>query len=59
VIEVLVAVGAPVTEGDELVVVESMKMEIPVIAERAGTVVQLHVAVGAVVSEGGVLVTLR
>jgi acetyl-CoA carboxylase biotin carboxyl carrier protein len=59
VIEVLVAVGAPIAEGDELIVVESMKMEIPVVAERTGTVAQLHVAVGAVVSEGSVLVTLR
>ncbi len=45
-------VGVQVEPGDELVVLESMKMEIPVIAPSAGTVAVLHVQEGQVVQEG-------
>jgi acetyl-CoA carboxylase biotin carboxyl carrier protein len=48
---VLVAEGDQVAEGDTLVILESMKMEIPVLAEEAGTVTKLHVAEGDVVQE--------
>ena len=58
VLEVQVAVGAQIAVGDEVVLMESMKMEIPVIAEVAGTVVAVKVAPGDVVQEGTVLVTL-
>ena len=53
--KVLVAEGDVVTAGTELLVLESMKMEIPVLAERAGTVTRLPVAAGSVVREGDVL----
>ena len=56
--EVAVAPGAAVAAGDVLVVLESMKMEIPVLAEQAGTVEELAVAVGDVVQEGDLLVRL-
>ncbi len=56
--ELIVAVGDRVEEGDELVILESMKMEIPVEAPGAGTVSELHVAQGDQVQEGDVLVTL-
>ncbi len=56
--EVLVTLGATVAEGDELVVIESMKMEIPVLAVRAGTIAGVHVAVGDRVAERALLVTL-
>jgi biotin carboxyl carrier protein len=50
--------GQVVAEGDTLVVVESMKMEIPVCAPCAGTVRELLVAVGEAVAEGDTVVVL-
>ena len=47
--------GDTVADGDTLVILESMKMEIPVLAEAAGTVTALHVAEGDVVQEGDVI----
>jgi biotin carboxyl carrier protein len=44
-------VGTRVAEGDTIVIVESMKMEIPVTAPRAGVVLEIHVAEGEVVAE--------
>lgn len=48
---VLVAEGEQVSDGDTLVILESMKMEIPVLTEQSGTVTKLHVAEGDVVQE--------
>jgi biotin carboxyl carrier protein len=50
-----VAVGQAVAEGDVLVIIESMKMEIPVEAPAAGTVRSLCVAEGDPVAEGVVV----
>jgi biotin carboxyl carrier protein len=58
VLEVLVAVGATVATGEELLVIESMKMEIPLTAPRPGTVAAIAVAAGDQVQEGDLLVTL-
>jgi biotin carboxyl carrier protein len=58
VIEVLVALGTAVVEAAEVVVVESMKVEIPVLAPRAGTVVAVAVAVGDPVQAGDPLLTI-
>ncbi|GHJ60866.1 acetyl-CoA carboxylase biotin carboxyl carrier protein subunit [Nocardioides sp. OK12] len=58
VLEVAVAAGEDVEVGDTVVLLESMKMEIPVIAELAGTVVAIKVAPGDVVQEGDLLLTL-
>jgi acetyl-CoA carboxylase biotin carboxyl carrier protein len=49
--KVLVSEGDHVDEGDTLVILESMKMEIPILAEESGTVAKLHVAEGDVVQE--------
>ena len=56
--KVAVAEGQQVAEGDTLLVLESMKMEIPVTAERAGTVRTVPATEGTVVQEGDVLVVL-
>ncbi len=51
-------VGQQVAEGDELVILESMKMEIPVTAPRAGTIAEVRVKPEDQVREGDVLVVL-
>jgi acetyl-CoA carboxylase biotin carboxyl carrier protein len=58
VIEVSVEVGATVAAGDAVALLESMKMEIPVISEHGGVVRAVKVAPGDVVQEGDVLVEL-
>ena len=58
VIKVVVSVGDAVAVGDTVVLLESMKMEIPVLAEHAGTVAAVKVGEGDVVQEGDVLVTI-
>ncbi len=50
-----VSVGQPVAEGDTLLVIESMKMEIPLLAPHAGTVQEIRVAEGDMVEEEQVL----
>jgi acetyl-CoA carboxylase biotin carboxyl carrier protein len=54
-----VAVGDEVEEGDTVVVLESMKMEMPVEAEDEGTVQAILVEEGQAVSEGDTLVVLE
>ena len=56
--KVLVEPGAQVAAGDTLVILESMKMEIPVLTERAGTVQELHVVEGEVLQEGDLIATV-
>ena len=58
VIDVGVQPGDQVVAGDTVMLLESMKMEIPVLAEAPGTVVAVKVATGDVVQEGDVLVEL-
>lgn len=48
-----------VSEGDELIVLESMKMELPIVAPRAGTVLSIEVAEGAQVNEGDLVAVLE
>ena len=52
-------VGQEVEEGDTLVILESMKMEIPVVAESDGVVQQLAVNEGDVVQEGDLIATIE
>ncbi|HYG94888.1 MAG TPA: biotin/lipoyl-binding carrier protein [Nocardioides sp.] len=59
VLSVDVAEGDSVAAGDTVVLLESMKMEIPVIAETGGVVAAIKVAPGDVVQEGDLLVSLR
>ena len=54
-----VSVGDAVQEGDTVVVLESMKMEMPVEAEDEGTVKEILVEEGQPVSEGDALVVLE
>ncbi len=51
--------GQHVEDGDTLVILESMKMEIPVIAESAGTLRELRVAEGDVVQEGDLIAVIE
>ncbi len=50
--------GDVVATGDTIVILESMKMEIPVLAESGGTVTRLAVAEGDVVQEGDLLAVI-
>ncbi len=52
------SVGQSVAADDTLILIESMKMEIPVAAPRAGTIVEILVAEGDAVVEGQVVVVL-
>jgi propionyl-CoA carboxylase alpha chain len=59
VVAVHVEVGAEVTEGQPLLVVEAMKMQHTVAAPRAGTVTELAAAVGRQVEAGAVLAVVE
>ena len=52
-------VGAAVKKGDTVVTLESMKMEIPMVAPQDGTVASIDVAAGDAVEAGRVLATLN
>jgi acetyl-CoA carboxylase biotin carboxyl carrier protein len=58
VVTIVVEIGAEVAASDTLLILESMKMEIPVLAENGGTVAEIRVTEGDVVQEGDVLVVL-
>jgi biotin carboxyl carrier protein len=58
VIQVLVKVGDEVEENQEIVMLEAMKMEMPIVAESAGKVAVIQVAVGQSVEADQVLVVL-
>jgi biotin carboxyl carrier protein len=58
VLSVEVEPGQRVSPADPVVILESMKMEIPVLADAAGTVAEVRVTAGDVVQEGDVLVVL-
>lgn len=53
-----VAVGQKVDQGDALIIIESMKMEIPVEAPASGTVTEIRVAEGDRIDEGAIVVVL-
>ncbi|SDL45508.1 biotin/lipoyl-binding carrier protein [Nonomuraea jiangxiensis] len=57
--KVVVSEGDTVSDGDTLVILESMKMEIPVIVEGDGVVSQLKVAEGDVIQEGDVIAVIE
>ena len=52
-------VGQSVQAGDTVVIIEAMKMEIPVVAPEAGTIASIDVAVGDAIEAGAVLATLN
>lgn len=53
------SVGQKVSRGDTVIVIEAMKMEIPVVAPEDGTVASIDVAVGDAVEAGAVMATLN
>ncbi|MGI9163206.1 MAG: biotin/lipoyl-binding carrier protein [Mycobacterium sp.] len=58
VLEVVVSTGDRIGIGDTLVLLESMKMEIPVIAEVEGTITEVNVAVGDVIQAGHLIAVI-
>ncbi|MEF9941465.1 MAG: biotin/lipoyl-containing protein [Lachnospiraceae bacterium] len=52
-------VGQKVIKGDTLIILEAMKMEIPVVASESGTIASIDVSVGDAVEAGAVLATLN
>ncbi|MEX2554553.1 MAG: biotin/lipoyl-binding carrier protein [Actinomycetota bacterium] len=57
--KVLVAPGSEVAEGDTLVILESMKMEIPVVSPQGGKVTAVKVVEGGVVQEGDIIAVVE
>ena len=59
VLAILVEVGQAVSEDDELMLIESMKMENPIFPEEDGTIKEILVKVGDRVAEGDVLAVIE
>ena len=59
VFQIPTSVGQSVQAGDTVIVIEAMKMEIPVVAPEAGTIASIDVAVGDAIESGAVLATLN
>ena len=59
VFQIAASPGDRVAEGDPVIILESMKMEIPVEAPRAGTVTEIRVAEGQTVQEGDTVAVLE
>jgi len=59
VIDVKVNVGDAISEGDEVVILEAMKMELPVVASASGTVKEIKCASGDAVDADAVLMVLE
>ena len=57
--KIQVAVGDTVSDGDEVIILESMKMEIPVESEDDGVVKEIRCEEGQSVTEGDVLIVLE
>ena len=56
--KIVVSPGDDLAEGDTVCILESMKMEIPVLTETAGKVAELRISEGDVVQEGDILAVL-
>lgn len=59
ILEINVEVGQKVTDDDELVIIEAMKMENPVFGDEDGTIKEILVKVGDRVEEGDVLLVIE
>ncbi|TKH12383.1 acetyl-CoA carboxylase biotin carboxyl carrier protein subunit [Bacillus wiedmannii] len=57
--KIVVGVGDTVEAEQDVVILESMKMEIPIISEEAGTVMKINVQEGDFVNEGDVLLEIE
>lgn len=56
--KIVAEVGQMVAEGDEICILESMKMEIPVVTETPGVLRELHVSAEQVVQEGDLIAVI-
>ena len=56
--KILVAPGDTITDGDEIAILESMKMEIPVLSDTDGVIVEIRAKEGEGINEGDILATL-
>ena len=59
VFNILVSAGDEISEGQTIIMLESMKMEIPIDAEASGKVAEVKVNIGDFVNEGDILVTFE
>ena len=59
VVEINISHGDTVNSGDEIMVIEAMKMEIPINSEFSGTVTDIGCSVGDVVESGHILVIIE
>jgi acetyl-CoA carboxylase biotin carboxyl carrier protein len=59
VVEVLVATGDQVSGGQDVIIIESMKMQLPITSELEGKVAEVKVAAGDFVNEGDVVIVLN
>ena len=59
VLKVVASVGQAVKAGDNIIILESMKMEIPVVAPQDGTVASIDTSEGASVENGDTLATMN
>ncbi|GAA1375085.1 acetyl-CoA carboxylase biotin carboxyl carrier protein subunit [Peribacillus frigoritolerans] len=57
--KIVASEGQSVTDGQDIIILESMKMEIPITAEEAGTIKELKVNEGDFVNEGDVLAVIE
>lgn len=57
--KICVSVGDVVKEGEEVIVLESMKMEIPITVEKGGTIEKIVVSEGDLVKDGDILIKIR
>ncbi len=59
VVEVLVKQGDQISDGQDVIIIESMKMQLPVQSEQAGTVKEVKIASGDFVNEGDTIMVLE
>lgn len=59
VVKIVAAAGASVKKGDQVVILEVMKMETPVVAPQDGTIASINVNEGAMVEAGALLATMN
>jgi acetyl-CoA carboxylase biotin carboxyl carrier protein len=57
--KIIAETGADMAADDVIIMLESMKMEIPVAAPKAGKLTQLHIAEGDMIAEGQLIATME
>ncbi|NPV28040.1 MAG: biotin/lipoyl-binding carrier protein [Firmicutes bacterium] len=59
IVDIMIKVGETVKEDDEVIILESMKMENPIYAPASGTVKEIKCRVGDVVNQGDILAVIE